>query len=212
MEILDRTDDRTDGRIDRIEALEALYAAPAPTSLAKESDRVLAPHAAMIAASPFCVLATRGPLGLDCSPRGDAPGFARVTDGGRAVLLPDRRGNNRIDSLRNIVTNGEAGLIFLVPGKGEALRVAGRGAVIADEALNTSFAVGGHAPVTVIELRVERVFHQCARAILRSGLWGDAPPRDDLPTAGQMTRAVAPDFDAEPYDAALAERQRATLY
>lgn len=192
--------------------LNALYAAPAHTSLAKETSRVLAPHAAIIAASPFCVLATRGPCGLDCSPRGDAPGFARVAEDGGTVLLPDRRGNNRIDSLRNIVANGEAGLIFLVPGVGEALRVAGRGAVLADEALNASFAVDGKRPVTVIEVTVERVFHQCARAVIRSGLWGDTPRRTDLPTAGEMTRAADPDFDAATYDAALPARQRATLY
>ena len=191
--------------------LDALYAAPRPTSLAKESDRVLAPHAAMIAASPFCVLATMGPKGIDCSPRGDAPGFARV-DGERHVLIPDRRGNNRIDSLRNIVANGHVGAIFLVPGKGEALRVAGRGAVLVDEVLAASFAVDGHAPVTVIEIAVERVFYQCARAVLRSGLWEGREGRDDLPSAGEMTRAVAPGFDAATYDAELAERQRRTLY
>ena len=194
-----------------IEALEALYAEPGATALLKETDRVLAPHAAMIAASPFCVLATRGPKGLDCSPRGDAPGFARVVDE-RTVLLPDRRGNNRIDSLRNIVANGEAGLIFLVPGKGEALRVAGRARVVADDALNASFAMDGRPPVTVVEIAVERVFHQCARAIIRSDLWSAAKARDDLPTAGEMVRAADPGFDAEPYDAALAARQRETLY
>ena len=198
--------------IETIAELEALYAAPGATSLSKETDRVLAPHAAMIAASPFCVLATMGPKGIDCSPRGDAPGFARVSGDGRAVLLPDRRGNNRIDSLRNIVANEAVGLIFLVPGKGEALRVAGRGRVTADAVLRRSFAVDGKEPTTVIEVAVERVFHQCARAILRSDLWRGVDARTDLPTAGEMTRAADPSFDNAPYDAALAERQRQTLY
>ena len=191
--------------------LAALYSEPSRASIAKETDRILAPHARMIEASPFCILATLGPKGIDCSPRGDEPGFARVRDG-RSVLLPDRRGNNRIDSLRNIVANGRAGIIFLVPGKGEALRVAGTATVTADEALRRSFAVRGKLPVTVIELQVLRVFQQCARAIIRSQLWRGVDARTDLPTAGEMTRAVDPGFDAETYDAALAERQRRTLY
>ena len=198
-------------RIERIEELEALYAEPTRAALAKEADSIHAEHAAMIAASPFCILATRGPKGIDCSPRGDAPGFVRVQPP-RTVQLPDRRGNNRVDSLRNIVANGEVGLIFLVPGKGEALRIAGRGAVLTDEDLRTSFAVRGIEPLTVIEIAVERVFHQCARAIMRSDLWGDTPPRDDLPTAGRLIAAADNGFDAGPYDKALTDRQRATLY
>ena len=198
-------------RIDTIEALEARYAAPSGGALLKETDRLHAPHRRMVEASPFCILATMGPHGVDCSPRGDAPGFVRVADE-RTLMLPDRRGNNRIDSLRNIVSSAHAGLIFLVPGKGEALRVAGSATVTADQELRESFAVNGKAPTTVIVIRTERVFQQCARAILRSHLWGDTPPRTDLPTAGQLTAAVDPTFDAEPYDAALAERQRRTLY
>ena len=198
-------------RITTLESLEALYDEPRAASLSKEADRILPPHAAMIGAAPFCVLATRGPKGIDCSPRGDAPGFVRVADE-RTLHLPDRRGNNRIDSLRNIVSHGEVGLIFLVPGKGEALRVAGRGCVIADAALNATFAIDGKPPVTVVEVTVSRVFHQCARAILRSALWDGRAAPTDLPTAGEMTRAADPSFDAEPYDAVLAERQRATLY
>lgn len=197
--------------ITTVAELEALYASPNATSIAKEVDRILAPHAAMIAASPFCVLATMGPKGIDCSPRGDASGFAHV-ENERIVLLPDRRGNNRLDSLRNIVTNGAVGLIFLVPGKGEALRVAGTAVVRDDAALRERFAHDGKLPTTVIEVHAERVFYQCARAIIRSDLWRDVEARTDLPTAGEMTKAAAPDFDAAPYDAALAERQRRTLY
>ena len=199
------------GAIGTIEELEALYSTPSRTSLAKESDRVLAPHAEMIAASPFCILATVGPKGIDCSPRGDAPGFVRVQDE-RTVLLPDRKGNNRLDSLRNVIANRSAGLIFLVPGKGEALRIAGEAIVTADDAIRRSFEVDGKVPVTVVSISVRRVFYQCARAILRSDLWRGVEARTDLPSAGEMTRAADPTFDAGPYDAALAERQRQTLY
>ena len=197
--------------IDTVAALEALYPAPKPSALAKESDRLHGPHRRMVEASPFCILATMGPRGVDCSPRGDGAGFVRVSDE-RTLLLPDRRGNNRIDSLRNIVANGHAGLIFLVPGKGEALRVAGTATISVDEGLRESFAVEGKPPTTVIVVRAARVFQQCARAIMRSKLWGDAPPRPDLPTAGAMMAAVDPTFDAGSYDASLEQRQRETLY
>ena len=196
--------------------LDALYNAPGGASLAKEADGLLDAHRRFVTASPFCVLATMGPRGIDCSPRGDAPGFVRVEDDGERrgarLLIPDRRGNNRIDTLRNLVENDAIGLIFLVPGRGEALRVAGRAVVLADADLCASFALAGRAPRTVIAVRPERVFHQCARAVMRSGLWGGEIDRPGVPSAGEMTRAAAPGFDAEGYDAALRPRQRDTLY
>lgn len=159
-------------------------------------------------------LATRRPEGLDCSPRGDGPGFVRVQDD-KTLLLPDRRGNNRIDSLRNIVRDPHVALLFLIPGIGETLRVNGRAMISIAPALLESFAVDGKAPKSVIVMTVEAVYFQCARAILRSELWNPERhvARQTLPSAGQILAAVSQNrFDGETYDKALPERQRTTLY
>ncbi len=198
-----------------LDELEALYPAkPAPASLLKEADRVTPEYRAWIEAAPFAVLATSGSGGLDCSPRGDGPGFVRVADE-RTLLLPDRRGNNRIDSLRNLLHDPRVALLFLVPGQGETLRVNGRAAILADPDLCASFSVGGHAPRTVLRIAVEAVFFQCSRAVVRSKLWDPATqtPKGALPTPGRMIAALARNgFDGEAYDAALPERIAQTLY
>jgi PPOX class probable FMN-dependent enzyme len=194
--------------------LEALYGEPSEASLLKEMDQVIPEYRAFIEAAPFVALATTGPEGLDCSPRGDGPGFVRVRDD-RTLLLPDRRGNNRIDSLRNIVRDPHVGLLFLIPGIGETLRVNGRAAISTDPALLEDFTVDGKAPKSVIVIAVDTVFFQCARAILRSELWNPHKHvgRDSLPSAGQILAAVSQNrFDGEAYDKALPERQRTTLY
>lgn len=194
--------------------LEALYDEPSEASLLKEMDRVIPEYRAFIEAAPFVALATRGPEGLDCSPRGDTPGFVRVQDE-KTLLLPDRRGNNRIDSLRNIVRDPQVGLLFLIPGIGETLRVNGRAAISVEPALLESFSVDGKAPKSVVAITVEAVFFQCARAILRSGLWNpqNHVARETLPSAGQILATVTANrFDGEAYDKALPERQRTTLY
>jgi PPOX class probable FMN-dependent enzyme len=139
-----------------VEQLDAIYGAPNEASLVKEVDRVIPAYRALIEASPFAVLATSGPEGLDCSPRGDRPGFVRVQDE-RTLLVPDRRGNNRIDSLRNIVRDPRTALLFLIPGAGTTLRVNGRAHVSLDPALLASFAVDERAPRSVIVLAVEAV-------------------------------------------------------
>lgn len=205
--------------ITTLDELSAHYpAAPAPASLIKELDHVDANYAAMIAASPFCVLATSGPGGLDCSPRGDAPGFVRVTDA-RTLMLPDRRGNNRLDTLKNIIADPRVGLLFLIPGIGETLRVNGRATLSVAPDLLASFAVQGKAPASVIVIAVESVYFQCSRAVVRADLW--AGPRAEiaaLPKAGQIlhditaARTPANVFDGEAYDKALPERLKATLY
>jgi PPOX class probable FMN-dependent enzyme len=210
------TRDETDmATITTLDELEALYSTkPAPASLLKETDRVTPDYQTWIEAAPFAVLATSGPGGLDCSPRGDGPGFVRVEDG-RTLLLPDRRGNNRIDSLRNLLHDPCVALLFLVPGQGETLRVNGRAAIVADADLCASFAVGGQAPRTVLRIAVEAVFFQCSRAVVRSRLWDPATqlPKGALPSPGRMIAALSRDgFDGEAYDAALPERIRTTLY
>jgi uncharacterized protein len=200
--------------ISSLAELEALYDRPAEASLLKETDRVIPEYRALIEAAPFATLATRGSEGLDCSPRGDAPGFVRVQDE-KTLLLPDRRGNNRIDSLRNIVRDPHVALLFLIPGIGETLRVNGRAVISVEPALLDSFVVDGKAPKSVIAITVDAVYFQCARAILRSELWNPQKhmARSTLPSAGQILAAVTANrFDGEAYDKALPERQKTTLY
>ncbi|WP_243369106.1 pyridoxamine 5'-phosphate oxidase family protein [Microvirga solisilvae] len=200
--------------ISSIAELEALYGEPAEASILKETPRIIPEYRALIEAAPFVALATRGPEGLDCSPRGDGAGFVRVHDD-KTLLMPDRRGNNRIDSLRNIVRDPNVALLFLIPGIGETLRVNGRAVISVDPRLLESFSVDGKAPKSVIAITVDSVFFQCARAILRSELWNPQKhvARKDLPSAGQILAAVTQNrFDGETYDKGLTERQKTTLY
>jgi len=201
-------------------ALRAHYTErPGATSLAKQLDRVHALYRAYIEAAPFAVLASVGEQGLDTSPRGDAPGFVQVADE-RTLLLPDRRGNNRIDSLRNIAHDPRVALIFIIPGCGETLRVNGRARISAAPALLARFAVDGKPPRSVLVIDVQTVFFQCARALMRSGLWDSArwPDASALPTPGRILGALSAELPAEQrvdgaaYDAVLRERQRGTLY
>lgn len=200
-------------RIDTIAALEALYGEPDERSLVKEVDRLTAPYRAFVETAPFFTLATVGPGGLDCSPRGDAPGFVRVVDE-RSLIVPDRRGNNRIDSLRNIVADPRVALLFLIPGVGETLRINGRAELDADPALAESFAVDGRAPRLCIRVAIDTVYFQCSRALVRSSLWDPAArvDRASVPSAGAMLKACRDSFDAEAYDSALPERVKASLY
>src|SRR5215469_3865863 len=140
-----------------IPALERLYGAPSEASIVKEVDHVHPVYRKLIEAAPFAVLATSGPAGLDASPRGDGPGFVKVEDE-RTLLLPDRRGNNRTDSLRNIIADPRVALLFLIPGIGETLRVNGRAALSVDPALLRRFVVEGKEPRSVLVISVETVF------------------------------------------------------
>ena len=200
--------------IDTVAQLDALFGQPGEASLKKEVPYLHLSYQALIAASPFAVLATTGPGGLDASPRGDAPGFVAVQDE-RTLLLPERRGNNRIDSLRNIVADPRVALLFLIPGVGETLRVNGRARIRVAPELLARFAVEGRAPQCVIEIAVETVFFQCARAIQRSKLWAPVPqdaPRT-VPTPGAILSALTDAaFDGATYDRELPARQQATLY
>jgi PPOX class probable FMN-dependent enzyme len=196
-------------------ALRAVYSTgPGETSLAKVADHIHPLYRPYIEASPFAVLATLGPAGLDTSPRGDAPGFVKVADA-NTLLLPDRRGNQRIDSLRNIAHDPRVALLFLVPGIGEALRVNGTARISASPALCQAFIVDGKAPATVLVISVASVFFQCARAIKRSGLWDPQQhvERGTLPSPGAILQALSQaGIDGAAYDAALQARQAATLY
>ncbi len=204
-------------RVTSVERLLEVYpTAPVRNSLAKESASITPSQARIIAAAPFVVIATVGDGGLDQSPRGDLPGFVVVRDE-RTLVIPDRRGNNRLDTLRNVVADPRVGLLFLVPGLGEELRVRGTAVVSTDPDELARHEVKGVRPASVLVVSVERVYFQCARAIKRSRLW-DKESRVDptsLPTAGAMTREAggfASDAEAAAYDAALDARQDATLY
>jgi PPOX class probable FMN-dependent enzyme len=197
-----------------IDELEAHYGQPSERAVKKEIAYVNDDYRRFIELSPFVVLSTAGPEGLDCSPRGDAPGFVRIIDE-RTLALPDRPGNNRVDSLRNVVVQPHVGLLFLVPGVGETLRVNGRGRVENDPALLADFAVDGKPPRAVLMIDVDAVYFHCSKAMVRSNLW-DAEryvERSRLPSAGEMLRRVSGDtFDAHAYDTDLPERIKKTLY
>ncbi|MFN3571020.1 MAG: pyridoxamine 5'-phosphate oxidase family protein [Polaromonas sp.] len=194
--------------------LTALFGEVGDASLRKEVDFVHPAYRAMIEASPFAVLATAGPDGLDASPRGDAPGFVQVQDE-YTLLLPERRGNNRVDSLRNILQDPRVALLFLIPGVGETLRVNGSASITTAPDMLARFTVQGQLPKCVVVVRVASVFFQCARAIQRSGLWQTpaADLRGRVPTAGAILQALTDAaVDGEAYDRELPARQRATLY
>ena len=152
------------------EQLESLYGQPVFTALDKEVDHITPHYRQIIGASPFVVLSTVGPEGTDCSPRGDPPGFVQVLDD-RTVALPDRPGNNRIDSLRNIVRDPRVSLLFLIPGMGETLRINGEAVISTDPALMAGFAIRGKLPKSVLVVTVDRIYFQCQKALVRSRLW-----------------------------------------
>jgi uncharacterized protein len=192
--------------------LQSLYGQVGEASLRKEVDFLHPKYRAMIEASPFAILATAGPDGLDASPRGDPPGFVAVQDE-RTLLIPERRGNNRIDSLRNILADPRVALIFLIPGAGETLRVNGKASITTDPALLERLAMNGKPPQCVISVKVDTVFFQCARAIQRSKLWQAPAAQRTIPTAGAVLEALTgAGIDGAKYDAELPARQRATLY
>lgn len=193
--------------------LEALYGPPMAPALIKEIDHVSDHYRAFIEASPFVVLATSGPEGLDCTPRGDPAGFVRVVDP-KTLMLPDRRGNNRLDALRNIVRDPRIALLFLIPGIGRTLRVNGRARITTDPELCRSFEMEGKVPRSVVVVTAERVYTQCPKALVRSHLWDPARhlPESALPSSGAILRALSAEVDGEAYDRDYPRRLRETIY
>ncbi len=194
--------------------LSALYGESSPGAIAKEIDYIHPHYRAMIEASPFMVLATSGPEGLDASPRGDPAGFVHVLDD-KTLLIPDRRGNNRVDSLRNIVRDDRVALLFLIPGVGETLRVNGRAVISVAPELTGRFPFRGTLPRSVIVVTAERVYFQCPKAIVRSELWNSENHlvRKDLPSTGTILADVSAGLiNGEQYDRDYPERLRATIY
>ena len=197
-----------------VEDLEQIYGAPGPSSTLKELDHLIPEYRAYIEASPFCALATSGPEGLDCSPRGDRGSVVRIADD-RTLLMPDRRGNNRIDSLRNIVRDPRVALMFLVPGSNTAMRMNGQGSVSVDPDLLGSFVMEGKPPRSVIVIRIDTVYFQCARALMRGEVWNPEAFIDPetLPSAGQMLAAASQgEVGGEAYDKEWPDRARASMW
>jgi uncharacterized protein len=197
-----------------IEQLEEIYGFPGESSTVKVADRITSSYRVLIEKSPFAALATSGPEGLDCSPRGDLPGFVRIHDD-KTLMMPDRRGNNRVDSLRNIVRDPKVALLFLIPGSGSTLRVNGRAHVSAEADLLASFKVEGKMPRTVIVMTVDEIYFQCARAIVRSDLWNPDKRVDPktLPTPGQILAEMSESrVGGEQYDREWPERARQTMW
>jgi PPOX class probable FMN-dependent enzyme len=201
--------------IQDLDQLAAIYDAPiTPASTVKEVARITPHYRRLIEASPFVALASVGPEGLDCSPRGDAPGFVRVLDE-TTLALPDRRGNNRIDSLSNVICDPRVALLFLIPGSGTTFRVNGRALISTNPELLASFEVDGKPPRTVLLITVETAYFQCARAIVRSHLW-DADRQVDpksLPTPGEILAAIsAGEVGGAAYDAEWPGRAAKSLW
>jgi PPOX class probable FMN-dependent enzyme len=197
------------------EALEKLYSdAPYGPAVIKEVDRITPQYRKLIEAAPFVVLATSGPEGLDCSPRGDPPGFVRVVDE-HTLIIPDRRGNNRIDSLRNLVRDPRVALLFLIPGVGETMRITGHARISTDPALTESFAMNGKVPKCVLVVTVETAYFQCTKAIIRSKLWDPASKvdRTTLPTPGSILAELTDGKMGGPaHDEAAPARIKETIY
>jgi uncharacterized protein len=194
--------------------LEAIYGEPNAASTVKVADRITPHYRVLIDKSPFVALATSGPEGLDCSPRGDRSGVVRIHDD-KTLMMPDRRGNDRIDSLRNIVRDPRIALLFLIPGSGTTLRVNGRAGISVDPDLLASFQTDGKAPRTVIVMTVEEIYFQCARAIVRSELWNPERRVDlaELPTPGQILAEMSQNtVGGDAYDKAWPERAAKSLW
>lgn len=200
--------------ITTIGRLEALFGAVGEASLRKEVPVLHPIYTAWIERSPFAVLATHGPNGLDTSPRGDPAPLVRVQDE-RTILLPERRGNNRIDSLRNVLSDPRVSLIFFIPGVRETVRVNGTAKICVEPSLLERCALNGQVPTCVLEVTVATVFFQCARALVRASLWSadSLAAKPDVPTAGQILSALTNNaIDGITYDKELPDRQAKTLY
>lgn len=200
--------------IDTIQQLEAIYGMPSEASLVKEMAHLTPEYQKYIEAAPFCALATSGPEGLDCTPRGDLPGFVRVANE-NTLMMPDRKGNNRVDSLRNIVHEPKVGLLFLIPGSKNCLRVNGLASLSTDPELKASFAVKGKEPRSIIVIKTQAIYFQCGRAIMRSRLWEqDAQAgAQDLPSPGDIMSAITnQEFDGKKYDMEWNGRAEKTMW
>jgi PPOX class probable FMN-dependent enzyme len=200
--------------ITSIEELERLYDAPRVASGVKEIDYISDDYRVFIDKSPFVVIGTSGPEGLDCSPRGDPAGFVKVRDR-KTLLIPDRRGNNRLDTLRNIVRDPRISLLFMIPGIGNTLRINGRAEIHADPTLCAEFRMQDRLPRTILSVTTDSVYYQCPKALVRSRLWSmDAQiARSELPSMGSILEKLSKGrIDATEFDDAYPARLKAEIY
>ncbi len=200
--------------ISTIEELEEIYGMPQSASVEKVMDHVTPLYQKLIEASPFVALASVGPEGMDCTLRGDKPGFVRVVDE-KTLMMPDRRGNNRIDTLRNIVRDPRVALLFVIPGSNTTFRVNAKAHLTADKDVLASFEENGKPPRSVIVFNVEEAYFQCGRAVIRAQLWKDDSRAlgQDLPTAGEMiAETVGGGEGGKDYDASWEARAKKTLW
>ena len=203
-----------DHLITTMEQLQTIYGEKVPASVVKEIDYVSGAYRKLIEAAPFLAVATSGPEGLDCSPKGDPAGFVRILDD-KTLAIPDRPGNNRIDGFRNIIRDPRIALLFLIPGVGETLRVNGRASISIDPELMQSFAVNGKLPRCVLIIHIETIYFHCAKAIVRSKLWDESTKidRKSLPSTGSIIAELSEGkLGGEKYDREAPERIKAQLY
>jgi uncharacterized protein len=204
----------SDHLVTTMEQLDALYGEKNPNSIVKEIDHLSDGYRKLIEAAPFVSIATGGPDGLDCSPKGDAPGFVRILDD-KTLAIPDRPGNNRLDGFRNILRDPRIALLFLIPGVGETLRVNGRASISIDPELMQSFAVNGKLPRSVLIVHIETAFFHCSKAIVRSKLWDEKTKidRKSLPSTGTIIAELSQGkLGGETYDREAPEKIKAALY
>jgi PPOX class probable FMN-dependent enzyme len=198
--------------IDNIDQLIAIYGEPGAAAVVKVADRLTPAYRAWIMRSRFCVLSTVGPDGTDGSPRGDE-GPVVVDLDARTLALPDWRGNNRIDTLRNIVVDPRISLMFMVAGSTTVMRINGEARITVDEAMRARFERNGKVPRCVVIVRISEVYPQCARAVMRAGLWTDGDLSEGLPTVGGMLKEMTSgEFDGDTYDREWPDRARASLW
>ena len=203
-----------DHLITTMDQLQALYGEKMGASVVKEIDYVCSAYRKLIEAAPFVAIATSGPEGLDCSPKGDPAGFVRILDE-KTLAIPDRPGNNRIDGFRNIIRDPRIALLFLIPGVGETLRVNGRASISIDPELMQSFAVNGKLPRCVLIVHIETIYFHCSKAIVRSKLWDETTKidRKSLPSTGTIIAELSHGkLGGEKYDREAPERIKAQLY
>ncbi len=214
MKTPDATNSQISQSITTLAQLKAVYGEPVQRSLIKEVDYLSGHYQSFIAHSPFLLMASSGVEGLDCSPRGDQPGFVQVVDK-KTLLIPDRRGNNRVDTLGNLIQDSRVSLLFLIPGVGETLRVKGTAEILIAPDLCARFSVNGKLPRSVLRISVQKVYFQCQKALVRSKLWQPESivPRQKLPSAGEILEALSAEpFDGKSFDEDYPDHMLKTLY
>lgn len=196
-----------------LDELDNIYGPIGEASLIKVTNHLTKAYQQIVEQSCFCTLSTVGPEGLDCSPRGDAGPVVRIQDS-RTLLMPDRRGNNRIDSLKNIIGDPRVSLMFMIPGWNNVLRINGKAEISVDPELLATFEIDEKQPRSVIQISIGEVYFQCARALMRADLWNPEKQisKTDVPSPGQIMQEIKDGFDGKTYDDAWLERAKTSMW